>query len=193
MRLVLASTSRYRRELLTRLGLPFEAVAPRYAEEHDLDPDPERLVVELAARKAESLAADFPDALIVGSDQVAAIDGEILTKPGTAERALAQLERLAGREHRLLTGLVVLEPRTGRSERTLDIHTLRLRALSRTQLQRYIEVESPLDCAGSYKIEGRGIALFESMRGDDYTGIVGLPLTRLVELLGRFGVEWPPG
>jgi len=193
MRLVLASTSRYRHELLTRLGLPFEAVAPRYAEEHDLDLAPERLVVELAARKAESLGADYADGLIIGSDQVAEIDGEILTKPGTPERALAQLERLAGREHRLLTGLVVFEPKTKRSERTLDVHTLRLRALSRSQLRTYVEDESPLDCAGSYKIEGRGIALFESMRGDDYTGIIGLPLTRLVELLARFGVEWPPG
>lgn len=185
-RLVLASTSRYRRALLERLGLPFEAAAPDYEEEHDLALPPEELVIELARRKALSLAPRFPDALIVGSDQVAELEGEILLKPGTEERARDQLARLAGRTHRLLTGLAVHEPATGRTEQALDVHEMCLRPLTAEQVADYIDRERPLDCAGAYKIEGSGIGLFEALRGEDYTAIIGLPLTKLVGLIGLF-------
>jgi septum formation protein len=185
-RLVLASTSRYRQELMRRLGAPFEAVAPDYEEQHDLDLPPEELVLELALRKARSVAPRFSDALIIGSDQLAELEGQILLKPGTAARARKQLARLAGRTHRLLTGLVVLEPRSGRVERDLDLHRMTLRPLSDRQIAAYVAQESPLDCAGSYKVEGPGVALFAAMEGQDYTGIIGLPLTRLVTLLLRF-------
>jgi MAF protein len=185
-RLVLASSSRYRQDLMRRLGAPFEAVAPDYQEQHDLELPVEQLVLELALRKARSLAPRFPEALIIGSDQLAELDGRMLLKPGTVDRARAQLTRLAGRTHRLLTGLVVLEPRTGRVERELDIHRMTLRPLTAEQIAAYVELESPLDCAGSYKVEGPGIALFSAMEGTDFSAIIGLPLTRLVTLLLRF-------
>ncbi len=186
-RLVLASTSRYRRELLDRLGVPYLAVAPPYVEEHGLALPPPELVVTLATRKAESLARSYPDALILGADQLAVLGDQLLHKPGTPERAVAQLAALRGREHTLLTGVALLEAASGRLETALDQHTLRLRALSDEQLRRYVELDQPLDCAGAYKVEGRGIALFESLAGRDFTGIIGLPLTRVVELLARFG------
>ncbi|MDY0005122.1 MAG: nucleoside triphosphate pyrophosphatase [Polyangia bacterium] len=195
--LVLASTSPYRRALLARLGVPFEAVAPG-VDERALSQEglsAELLVGRLARAKAQAvatrLAASRPGALVIGSDQVAELEGEILGKPGTPEGARAQLSRLAGREHRLLTALSVVRAGDGARAEALDIHRLRLRALSEEQISRYVEAESPLDCAGSYKIEGLGIALFEWIRGDDFTGVVGLPLTRLVALLGELGAVLP--
>lgn len=192
-KIVLASTSPYRRELLGRLGVAFAVAAPRCDEaaEAARDLSAEDLVTRLARLKAESVVAEHPDALIIGSDQVAELDGGILGKPGTAEAAARQLRRLAGREHRLLTALCLLEARTGRREEHLDIHRLRLRRLTDEQIARYVTAARPLDCAGAYKIEGQGIALFESLRGGDYTAIIGLPLTRLVALLSRFGIELP--
>lgn len=184
--LVLASTSTYRRDLLSRLGVDFQAVAPDYEEEYDLDLPPEKLVVELAIRKAKSLAGRHPEALIIGSDQVAELDGRILLKPGTIERAQAQLKDLSGKTHRLLTGLAVFEPATARLETVLDVHHMTLRELKDDEIAAFVEAEKPVDCAGAYKVEGPGIGLFESMRGDDYTGIIGLPLTKLVMLLKRF-------
>jgi septum formation protein len=184
--LVLASTSTYRSDLLRRLGVDFQAVDPDYQEEHDLDLPPEKLVVELAVRKAKSLADRHPDSLIIGSDQVVELDGRILFKPGTIERAKSQLTELSGRTHRLLTGLVVFEPASERLETTLDIHHMTLWDLSAEEIDEFVELEKPIDCAGAYKVEGPGIALFKSMTGDDYTGIIGLPLTKLVALLKRF-------
>ena len=189
VQLVLASTSPYRRALLARLGLPFVAVAPSYQEEHGLDLPTAELVQQLALRKAQSLRDAYPRALIVAADQVAEIDGERLFKPGTVERAVEQLLRLAGRTHRLITGLAVLEAATGRVEQALDLQHMTLRPLSPEQAQAYVAAERPLDCAGAYRIEGRGIALFESMRSADYTGIIGLPLIGLTTLLGRFGID----
>lgn len=191
--LVLASTSRYRRELLGRLGVEFTAVAP------DCDEDglkgqgltAEELVTRLAREKAESVATAHPDAVIIGSDQAAELDGEILGKPGSPEGARRQLRRLSGREHRLLTALCVLDARTGQRAEDLDIHRLRLRALSDAQIARYVAADNPVDCAGAYKIEGLGIALFETIQGTDFTAVVGLPLTRLVALLDRLGVTVP--
>jgi len=191
--LVLASTSGYRRALLERLGLPFAAVAPRCDEDllKAAGLPAEQLVAQLSRLKAESVAADHPDALILGSDQAAELDGEILGKPGTEERACAQLQRLQGREHRLLTGLCLLDAATGHRAEALDIHRLRLRPLTPEQIARYVAKDQPLDCAGSYKIEGPGIALFDSIHGRDFTAIIGLPLTRTVALLAKFGVILP--
>lgn len=184
--LILASTSTYRRDLLERLGVEFSAVAPDYSEERDLDLPPDKLVVELAVRKAKSLAGRHPNDLIIGSDQVAELEGRILLKPGNIERAKAQLKELSGRTHRLLTGLAVFQPSTGRLETALDIHHMTLWDLSAEEIDEFVELEKPVDCAGAYKVEGPGIALFKSMSGDDYTGIIGLPLTKLVGLLKRF-------
>lgn len=174
---------------MDRLGLPYQAIAPDYEEEHALALRPAELVQELAARKAQSLRPRLSDALVIGADQVAELDGQLLTKPGTAERAVAQLRLLAGRTHRLLTGLAVLDTASGRLERELDVQEMTMRALSNAQLERYVSREQPVDCAGAYRVEGPGIALFESTQGDDYSGIVGLPLTKLVALLVRFGVD----
>lgn len=187
--LVLASTSPYRRALLDRLQLAYVAAAPAEEEDHHLELPTHDFVVELALRKATSLAARYPEALIIGADQVAELDGERLFKPETPERAVAQLARLAGRTHRLITGLVVFEPETRRAEQALDVQRMTMRPLPRAALAAYVRREKPLDCAGSYKVEGLGVALFSRMEGEDYTGIMGLPLTKLSALLARFGIE----
>lgn len=188
VRLVLASTSRYRRALLEQLRLPFEVAAPAYEERHDLPLAPEALVVELACGKARSLAAAYPDALILGSDQAAELDGAILGKPGSQERAVDQLMRLAGRTHRLLTAVALHDGRAGTTATALTVHEMTMRSLSRAQAVAYVRADDPVDCAGSYKVESLGIALFERMRGEDHTGIVGLPLTRVVDLLLAHGL-----
>ena len=185
--LILASTSRYRRALMDQLGVPYQALAPAYEEEHDLPLPPQELVVALARKKAQSLKDQLPpDALIIGSDQVAEFEGEILFKPQSVERCEAQLAKLSGKVHRLLTGVAVYDNKSQRMESCLDIHHMHMRTLSTEEIRNYVAAEQPLDCAGSYKIEGPGIALFSSMKGEDYTGIVGLPLTRVVDLLLRF-------
>ncbi len=192
-RIVLASTSRYRRELVERLGLHVEATAPDLDEravEQAMGPVPtEELARMLSLRKARSLAGRFPDALIVGADQIAEVGGERLHKPGTEENARGQLRRLAGRAHRLVTAVTVLRARDLHGESIVDVHTLTMRPLSDAAIERYVAREKPLDCAGSYKIEAAGIALFERVEGVDFTAIVGLPLTALVTLLLRFGVD----
>jgi septum formation protein len=189
--LVLASTSPWRRELLERLGLAFDAVDP----ELDEDPwkkrglEPDRLVVALAEAKAQAGAALRPDALVLGSDQVACIDGLILGKPGTTEAACAQLRLLSGRTHRLLTGLALLDARSGSVRTALDVHEVTVRELSDAAIRSYVERDQPLSCAGSYKVESLGIALFERVRGDDYTAVIGLPLTAVVRLLLQAGID----
>lgn len=188
--LILASTSRHRRALLGQVGLGhIHCVAPRCDEEVDTPGiSPVDFVAELSRRKAESVADEHPESLIIGSDQVVELDGEILGKPGTPERAVAQLSRLSGRSHHLLTGLCVHEVATGRSEVAVDQHEMRLWPLSEDRLRRYVELDQPLDCAGSYRVESAGVMLFESMQGADFTAIVGLPICLLSALLRRFGV-----
>ena len=163
--------------------MPFVAVPPLYEEEHDLDLEPEELVLELAERKARSLVEQHPDSLILGSDQVVELDGRILGKPGNAEAAAAQLAELSGRTHRLLTGVALIDAASGRVERVLDVHLMTMRSLTADQIVAYVAREIPVDCAGSYRVEGPGIALFKSMEGKDFTGIIGLPLTKVVDLL----------
>lgn len=181
--LILASTSRYRRALLDRLGVPYEAVAPDYVEETPDGADPEALVLAHAEGKARSVAATHPDAWILGSDQVAVLDEEILGKPGSAERARAQLRRLSGREHALLTAVVLLDARTGQVNRHLERTEIRIRELTDAEIADYVDRDDPVDCAGSYKAEGLGITLFDHQRGDDPTAIVGLPLIAVSRML----------
>jgi septum formation protein len=193
MRVVLASTSRYRRELVGRLGITVESVAPAFDEEagkrEAAGLPAEEVVARLARGKARSAAAACPDALIIGSDQAVELDGELLGKPGTVDAARAQIKRLAGREHRLLTAVAILDAATGRVEEALDVHKMAMRRLSDKAIEAYVRRDQPLDCAGSYRIESLGIALFERLSGDDFTAIIGLPLTRVVALLERFGVR----
>jgi len=190
-KLVLASTSKYRRALLDRLGLPYSALAPKVDEE-DVAPElsPDAVALQLARDKAGSIASAAPDAFIIGSDQLVDLDGARLGKPGTLERAEEQLRRLAGRSHRLITAVALRHP-DGRIETAVDVHTLQLRPLSDAEVRRYVQRERPLDCAGSYKIESLGISLVEKIVGEDFTAIVGLPLIALCRLLRDAGFEVP--
>lgn len=192
-RIILASTSRYRREMFDRLKIPYEAASPPFDEELARENDPhmsaETMALSFAESKARSLIAAFPDALILGGDQVPVLDTEILTKPETVERAKAQLAKLSGRTHRLLTAVTLVDATTGESESLLDVHEMTMRTLDADEIAAYVDHDQPLDCAGSYRVESLGVALFSSMRGDDWTGIVGLPLTNVVTLLLRRGVR----
>lgn len=189
--LILASTSKYRRALLERLGLPFRAVAPLCDEDSLKDPNlgPQALAEHLARAKAASVAAVEPQAVVIGSDQVAEVDGLILGKPGSAEAAVAQLERLQGREHRLITAMTVIAP--GGSQHHTDITRLQMRPLDRAALQRYVARDQPLDCAGAYKLEAGGITLFARILSDDHSAITGLPLLALTRIVHQLGLRLP--
>lgn len=191
MPLVLASTSPYRRELLARLRLPFTCEPPGVDEDavKQALPDPAAVVAELARQKARAVAARCPTALVIGSDQGACLDGTLLDKPGTAAAACAQLQRLSGRTHELRTAVALVHPH-GLVEWT-DVTRLSLRPLTRAEIERYVAAEQPLDCAGSYKIEGLGITLFERIESADQTAIQGLPLLRLAAELRALGLALP--
>jgi septum formation protein len=187
--LILASTSRYRAELLGKLGLPFTTRAPGVDETRLPDEPPERLVLRLAEAKARAVARAEESALVIGSDQVAICSGEILGKPGTADRAREQLARLAGRDVEFLTSLCLLEPQTGRVHTALARTRVRFRNLEPAEIAAYVERDQPLDCAGSFKSEGLGIALFESIEGPDPNALVGLPLIELCRMLRAEGLN----
>ncbi len=189
MRFVLASRSRYKQDSLRRLGIPFEWEDPAVDESPRPGEAPEELVLRLSADKARAVALRRPGCIVVAADQVAELDGAVLTKPGTVENACAQLARMAGRTHRLLTGLCITDG--VRFERRLDVHVMTMRALSAEAIARYVQRDMPLDCAGAYKIESAGIALFSSIVGADPQAIVGLPLISLVDLLQQFSIEIP--
>ena len=192
--LVLASTSRYRRELLARLGVPFRARAPGCDEEEvkRLLPSglsPEQLAVALARAKAESLRDVEPAAAVLGSDQVAALGDRLLEKPGTPERAAEQLSWLAGRTHVLCTAVAIFHE--GRLQEHVDVTHLSMRPLTSAQIERYVSADAPLDCAGSYRLEARGISLFERIVSADHTAIVGLPLIAVTSMLAALGYPLP--
>jgi septum formation protein len=189
--LLLASTSRYRRELLERLGLPFRCCPPAVDEEpfKRLGLEPRELAERLAREKALSLADREPSATIIGSDQVAAVDRDILGKPGTAENAVDQLARLAGREHLLLTVVAVWH--RGRLWEHTEVARLSMRPLNREELARYVAADSPLDCAGAYKLEKRGVSLFSAIDCADHSAITGLPLIALTGHLRALGYAIP--
>lgn len=189
--LILASTSRYRRALLERLGLPFEAVSPAVDEETLKDPvlAPAALAAKLAEAKARSLVAKYPDATIIGSDQVCVCEGRILSKPGNFEAAKQQLQRLSGKSHQLLTAVSIVD--RGTTQALLDTTTLWMRSLEEDEIERYLLADRPYDCAGSYKLESRGIALFGRIESHDHTAIVGLPLMTLAQALRDCGHVMP--
>ena len=191
--LVLASTSAWRKELLARLKLPFDCVSPELDERPWMEgaSSPEQLVIELAEAKARAAAkrASLTDHLVLGADQVAEVAGTILGKPGTPERAVEQLGLLAGRSHRLLTGLALLDTASGTLRTHLDIEVLHMRPLSLEERRNYVAREDVLGCAGSYRIEGLGITLFSSLEVPDWTGVVGLPLMATSHLLRDAGVD----
>ena len=180
--LVLASTSRYRRELLERLRLPFEVQAPHTDETPHPGEAPAALALRLAEAKARAVGALRPGAWVIGSDQVCACAGRVLGKPGSHAAALEQLQWMRGRDAVFHTALALLTHDGSVRLRCVDT-VVRMRALSDAQLDSYLHAEQPYDCAGSAKSEGLGIALLESLRSDDPTALVGLPLTALCELL----------
>jgi septum formation protein len=186
-RLVLASTSPYRRELLNRLGIPFVAVPHQADETARMGETPAATAFRLAEAKARSIAHEFPDALIIGSDQVADCKGAPIGKPGTHERAVAQLTELSGQTVCFHTGLALLDAMDGRCQTALVDVRSTFRLLAATEIEAYLARERPYDCAGSVRCEALGIALFESIESDDPTALVGLPLIRLASMLRAVG------
>ena len=189
--LILASTSTYRRALLERLSLPFATARPE-VDESPLPGEPPQLLAErLAIAKAEAvLAWPNDDTWVIGSDQVAELDGRPLGKPGRHVAAVEQLRSMSGREVRFLTALCIAGP-DGRRLRALDVTTARFRALGDDEIERYVTREQPLDCAGSFKSEGLGIALFEAIDNRDPTALIGLPLIATARLLREAGFVVP--
>ena len=189
--LILASTSPHRRMLLTRLGLPFEAVAPGVDETRSYREDVTALVTRLSRAKAEAVAARHSGALIIGSDQAAEREGEILGKPGDHAGALAQLQASSGKYVKFHTGLCVLDTRTGARHEHVDVTRVIFRSLGKAEIERYVEMEKPYDCAGSFKSEGLGISLFEAIESSDPSALVGLPLIVLCHFLRDCGMDLP--
>ena len=189
-RLVLASTSPYRRELLARLRLPFEVAAPGTDESPLPGETPRALAVRLAAAKAAAVATRMPDAWVIGSDQVAELDSVALGKPGGRQAALDQLASMSGREVAFRTALSLIHA-DGRAFHDEDVTIVRFRDLEAAAIARYVDAEQPFDCAGSFKSEGLGIALFEAIVTQDPTALVGLPLIATARLLRRAGYALP--
>lgn len=190
-RLILASTSPYRRDLLTRLQLPFEAVAPDADETPLPNESPVATAERLAVLKAQAVAARFPDALIIGSDQVAYLGAQRFGKPGTRARATDQLRTMSGHAIVFHTGLCLLNAATGRIHLRGIPTEVRFRELSDAEIERYLDKEDALNCAGSARSEGLGISLLEYMRGDDPNALVGLPLMALCDMLRAEGLALP--
>lgn len=189
--IVLASTSPYRRTLLERLRLDFETAAPDCDETRDPGETAGALVGRLAEDKARSVGERHPQALIIGSDQVAALDERILTKPGTHARAVEQLTACSGRSVIFHTGLCLFDAAANRAHTERIDYMVHYRDLNADEIERYLQREQPYDCAGSIRSEGYAVTLFESMEGPDPTALIGLPLIRLAALLREAGVELP--
>ena len=188
-RLVLGSTSRYRRALLERLGLPFEVAAPEVDESPQPGETPAATALRLAEAKARAVAARYPDALVIGSDQVADCDGRAIGKPGDRPRAMAQLRALSGRTVVFHTGVALVDAASGRCRGELVDVASTFRTLGDDEIGAYLDREQPYDCAGGVKSEALGIVLFDRIASDDPTALIGLPLVALARLLRAEGVN----
>jgi septum formation protein len=189
MDIILASTSPYRRTLLQRLQLPFRCVAPAVDEAPLPGEQPAAMAARLALAKAQSVARLHPEALVIGSDQVAALDDRVMGKPGNHRAARAQLEACSGRELRFYTGVALASVAQDLQQFHVEPFRVFFRNLDGARIEHYLRREQPYDCAGSFKWEGLGIALFTRLQGDDPTSLEGLPLVALVRLLGAAGVD----
>ncbi|WP_420475276.1 Maf-like protein [Noviherbaspirillum sp. ST9] len=193
-RLILASTSRYRKELLSRLHLPFETAAPNIDETPLPDEAPEQTALRLAKEKSFSIASCNQDAIVIGSDQVATLDGDQIGKPGTYENALSQLRQMRGRKVVFHTALCLWDGRTTNPAEQVQIENVQtfvtFRDLPDNELDAYLRIEQPYDCAGSAKNEGLGIAIIESIESSDPTALTGLPLIALCSMLRRRGIPF---
>jgi septum formation protein len=190
-KVVLASTSRYRRELLSRLQIGFDCAAPNVDETPREGEAPDIQAVRLAVTKAHAVKHVWPDALIIGSDQVATTAGTLLGKPGTHEQAVHQLTVMRGRAVSFFTGLCVLNAHTGREQSAMVPVTVHMRNYSDAQIERYLRADQPYDCAGSARIEKLGITLIERLDTDDPNALIGLPLIALCDMLQNEGIELP--
>ncbi len=190
-KLVLGSTSRYRRELLGRLNLPFDVAAPDVDETPQAAEAPRDLALRLALAKARAVAAQHPDAVVIGSDQVADLAGEPLGKPGDHQRATLQLRRMRGQTVVFQTAVAVVCQASGFEQVDLAPVRVRFRDLSDAEIERYLRAEQPYDCAGSAKSEGLGIALLDAIESDDPTALIGLPLIRTCRMLRAAGLVLP--
>lgn len=187
--LILASTSPFRKEILNRLHLPFETFSPNVDETALPHESPAMLVTRLAELKARAAQTTYPQALVIGSDQVAVIDDVILGKPGSHEQAVKQLSSASGKQVDFLTGLCLFNTHTGNTQTDIVRFSVTFRHLTAKQIENYLRKEKPYNCSGSFKSEGLGIALLERMMGSDPTAVIGLPLIRLVRMLDEEGVE----
>ena len=188
-KLILGSTSRYRRELLERLRVPFTVEAPHVDETPLPLEAPQQVACRLAMSKARAVAAKFPDCVVIGSDQVADLEGEALGKPGNHARAFAQLQKMRGKFVVFQTAVAVVCQESGFSQMDLAQVKVTFRDLSDTQIEAYLRAETPYDCAGSAKSEGLGIALLASIESDDPTALIGLPLIRTCQMLEAAGIQ----
>ncbi|MDH5327361.1 MAG: Maf-like protein [Gammaproteobacteria bacterium] len=190
-RIVLASTSPYRQQLLQKLALAFSTDSPEVDEAPLPKEPPEQMVTRLAHAKALAVAPRHPQALIIGSDQTATFDKQVLGKPGSHEKAVQQLSQMSGKSVVFYTGLCLLNSATGDYQLDCVPFTVHFRKLSGEQIERYLTREKPYHCAGSFKSEGLGISLFEKLEGDDPNTLIGLPLIRLVQMLDRENIRVP--
>lgn len=187
MKLILASSSPYRRALLSRLQIDFSWTAPEIDETPLPGESPKALALRLSTQKAAAIAADNPGALVIGSDQVASVDGTPIGKPGTHKAAVAQLRASSGNSVTFFTGLAVTG--NGHTSAVVDELTVHFRQLSLEEIEQYLRLETPYDCAGSFKCEGLGVALFDRLQGDDPTSLEGLPLIATCRLLRHAGFD----
>jgi septum formation protein len=188
MQIILASTSPFRKSVLEKLGLAFDCHTPEVDETPHAGETPAQLVERLSIAKAQAVAAHYQQGLIIGSDQVAVIDDEILGKPGNHENAIAQLERASDKTVTFLTGLALVNAASGAIQAEVVPFKVVFRPLSHSQIVNYLHAEQPYNCAGSFKSEGLGIALFERLEGDDPNTLIGLPLIRLIRMLEKEGL-----
>ncbi len=189
MQLILGSSSPYRKALLEKLGLPFECFSPEIDESVEPGEPPRQLVERLAIEKARETGKAYPEALIIGSDQVAVLDGKIIGKPASHKDAVNQLKEASGREVHLYTGLCLFNANTGNIQHGIESYSVVFRDLNEAQIERYLKKDQPYNCAGSLKAETLGIAMLSKLEGEDPNTLIGLPLIRLVDMLLEEGID----